>query len=164
MKRLFFPLIAFFVFQVSSASAAITYFSCTVFEPLKKNKTIEVIVKFAVEDLDLFKKKGTLIQYPGTDEDQENGMIIVSPEKIGKRLTLMTNLNGQGGDLRIEGDDLRLFGDGDGYQFTDLVIWDADSGDDNENLEGYVRDYGPAYGDDESFKQFIKCIRSTKKL
>ena len=73
---------------------------------------------------------------------------------------MMTNLNGQGGDLRIEDDSIRLWGDGDGYEFTDLVIWDADQ--EGPDYEGYVRDYGPTYGDTEHFKQFIKCKSSNK--
>ena len=57
---------------------------------------------------------------------------------------------------------MKLWGDGDGYQFTDLVLWDVD---DNESvLEGYVRDYGPTYDDKETFKQFIKCERSSEVL
>ncbi len=86
-------------------------------------------------------------------------MILVEPEEG----TSMSNLNGQGGDLRLGYDTLRLFGDGDGYQFTDLVLWDTNDEDKTE-LEGYVRDYGPARGDEESFKQFIKCKKSKKKL
>lgn len=164
MKRIFFIfflLTAFLMLQVPSVSAATTYFSCTVIETVKGNRKVSVTVKFAVKDLDVYKKKGELIQYPDTDE--EGGMIFVSPRTVRGQSTTMTNLNAQGGDLRIEGDNLRLFGDGDGYQFTDLVIWDVDSGD-SDDLEGYVRDYGPAYGDDESFKQFIKCKSSAKEL
>lgn len=140
---------------------ATTYFSCTVLEPAKgRAKPVKVTVKFAVKGYSSWDKKGELLSYPGANED--SGAILVSPEKIGERYAMMTNLNGQGGDLRIEGSSLRLWGDGDGYQFTELVIWDAD--EEQEELEGYVRDYGPAYGDTETFKQFIKCRKSNKQL
>ena len=155
----------------------ITYFSCKVKELVEgvvKGKTVTVTVKFAIQDFDtsLGKNQGTLISYPGT-EDEEWAPILVKPQTKGKkkRFTLMTNLNSQGGDLTIDGDDLKLFGDGDGEQLTDLVIWDADNpnvGDDE--LEGYVRDYGPVYRnadnprDSKTFKQFIKCKRSSTVL
>lgn len=147
-----------------NASAATTYFSCTVIEPLSKaGKTVKVTVKFAVKNYDAWKSEGELLQYPGADEDQ--GAILVEPVETegGKHMTMMSNLNGQGGDLRVERTQLRLWGDGAGYQFTELVIWDADD-EERTVLEGYVRDYGPAYNGDINFKQFIKCQRSNKKL
>lgn len=141
---------------------AITYFSCVVKEPVSNNEVEKVTIKFAIENLNVFENEGRLLQYPGSDE--EDGAILVMPKILdGDRNSLMSNLNSQGGDLRIEGDHIRLFGDGDGYQFTDLVVWDVGSSE-SDILEGYVRDYGPTYGDDETFKQFIKCRRSTKKL
>ncbi len=107
----------------------ITYFSCDVQEPISdkpadKNKTVTVTVKFAVQNLDLFDGKADLIQYPESDEEQ--GMVSVTPDQIrnGKKAfsPKMGNLNGQGGDLRTDGNNLKLWGDGDGYQFTDLVV------------------------------------------
>lgn len=139
------------------AAGHLTYFECKVRETIK-NKATVVAVKFAVKRLDIFKNKGELVQYPGSD--QESGLISVTPQKVGDVFSLMSNLNGQGGELRIEGGNLRLWGDGAGYQFTELVIWDVDP--DSKNLEGYVRDFGPAYGESETFKQFIKCQRSEK--
>jgi len=139
------------------AKPVTTFFKCTVHEP-----KVRVTVKFAVKDLDIFEGKGELVPYPGTNEDE--GMIYVSPKKSGKYHTLMTNLNGQGGDLRIEGDHLRLFGDGAGYQFTELVIWDLDQAEFGNPLDGYVRDFGPTYGKEEFFRQFIKCTMSQKVL
>lgn len=151
------------------ASSKVSYFHCLVKEPTKGGTTRNVHVRFAVRDLDLgFTPKGTLISYPGLNE--EDGAIFVTSAKVRKdEVLIMSNLNGQGGDLRLEGSNLRLFGDGDGYQFTDLVIWDADTEAEEAGkpvrLEGYVRDYGPAYGKKEAtFKQFIQCERSTHKF
>ncbi|MGE0764756.1 MAG: hypothetical protein AB7N80_15890 [Bdellovibrionales bacterium] len=155
MKQ-FFILVLFVLSSTVHAEGPITYFSC----PVKEGK-FTVTVKFAIKNLDTFKAKGDLIQYPGSDSDM--GYISVDPIKTGKFYSRMSNLNGQGGDLTVRRNgDIFLFGDGDGYQFTDLVIWNDDS--ESDVIEGYVRDYGPAYGDDESFKQFIKCKRSNKKL
>lgn len=141
-----------------SIESTIDYYSCLVNEG-----TTKVSVKFAVKNLSLPKQRGELIQYPNSVEEQ--GLISVVPSELPDgKWTLMSNLNGQGGDLRIEGTNLRLFGDGAGWQFTDLVIWDLDS--ENTELEGYVRDYGPTYGDvvGDTFKQFIKCQRSQQVL
>jgi hypothetical protein len=146
--------------STNAAQENITYFACTV----KEGKT-NVSVKFAIKDFDPYddKNRGELVTYPGADEDF--GLILVSPTEVDGRYTKMSNLNGQGGDLRItSGGDLFLFGDGDGYQYTDLVIW-SDGNEDRNYTEGYVRDYGSAYGsDEETFKQFIKCKSSTKVL
>jgi len=161
MKRLILG--ATFLFAVQ-AGAATTYFSCSVTEPShKRGETVKVTVKFAVKNLEVWKGKGDLVSYPGTDEDY--GAILVEPLRYGKEgyYTMMSNLNGQGGDLRIEGENLRLWGDGDGYQFTELVIWDADQDEETE-FEGYARDYGPTHNGKTGFKQFIKCKRSNKKL
>jgi len=169
-SKLFFllSLLAMFVTGVYAEGENITYFSCKVKEPLgrsQRNKTVTVTVKFAVQDLDTYGDRGSLIPYPGT-EDEEWAPIFVKPQE-----TIMSNLNSQGGDLTFEGSDLKLFGDGDGEQLTDLVIWDADDPNiADDELEGYVRDYGPVYRnadnpkDRKTFKQFIKCKRSSKVL
>lgn len=156
--------------ETAFAGDKISYFSCKVSEKDSKNKKIEVTVKFAVKNLDFYKEDtGELLSYPGMNE--EEGAISVTPVWTGKendsRMTLMSNLNSQGGDFSVEGDDVVLFGDGDGYQLTDLVIWDVGNSEEEEDsLEGYVRDYGSAYADGKSktFKQFIVCKRSAKKL
>lgn len=142
-----------------------TYISCLVYETIKKEK-VKVTVKFAIKNLDLYKKKGELITYPGLSEEEVeegNGPILVTPKKYKGEVINMTNLNGQGGDLRITDEGVRLFGDGAGYQFTNLVVWDLEQ-DDLESFDGYVRDYGSTYGDQETFKQFIKCKASNKVL
>ena len=174
MKKYFgvLSLLAMFVTSVCAEGDTITYFSCKVKEPVKSKsnsktkkpakRTRTVTVKFAIENLDVYQDQGSLMQYPGsTEEDEEYGTILVRPLE-----SIMSNLNGQGGDLRFEGRNIKLWGDGDGYQFTDLVIWDAD--EESEVVEGYVRDYGPAYAEydrnEETFKQFIKCKRSSKVL
>jgi hypothetical protein len=147
------------------AEAATMYFSCLVKEKSGRQK-VDVTVKFAVKDLEPFEGKGELIPYPGiTEEQEEQGLILVTPQELpNEQYALMTNLNGQGGDLRIENGNIRLWGDGAGYQFTELVLWE--DGDENISYtKGYVRDYGPAYGDDDdTFQQFIKCQKSDRKL
>lgn len=165
MKTYIFVFSLLTLFITSAFASSITYFSCKVEEPTDTGKNITVTVKFAIKNLDIYEKQGELIQYPGiAKEDEEFGTILVTPRTYGKkqRYTKMWNLNGQGGDLRFEGRNIKLWGDGDGYQFTDLIIWDVNS--ESDVLEGYVRDYGPAYGDEEIFKQFIKCQRSNKRL
>lgn len=155
MKLLIF-IAAFSMSALAANKNTVTYFSCNI-----REDGHNVSVKFAVKDYDSIKNKGELVSYPGSNED--DGLIFVTPKSIGKFYPRMHNLNGQGGDLRIaRSGDLHLFGDGDGYQFTDLVIWNDN--DDSDELEGYVRDYGSAYGDAETFKQFIKCRRSSKVL
>lgn len=136
----------------------ITYFSCTV----KEGRT-DVSVKFAIRNFKPTSRKGQLVTYPGADEEQ--GMIYVNPVQVKNSYTKMSNLNGQGGDLTIQpSGDIHLFGDGDGYQFTDLVLW-YQADDDRDYREGYVRDYGSAYADgEETFKQFIKCEHSETVL
>lgn len=148
--------------QAWGAKSEASYFSCVVNEPAGKNKTVKVTVKFAVKGLEAWEGKGELLAYPGTSNDM--GAIFVAPQEVKDTFTLMMNLNGQGGDLRLENGHLRLFGDGDGIRFTDLVIWNVDDETEDGKLEGYVRDYGPAYDGKETFKQFIKCKRSNKLL
>lgn len=141
-----------------AAEKKITYFSC----PVKEGRT-EVSVKFAVENYDPFEAKGDLLAYPGADED--NGFILVTPtQKRDGYYTRMSNLNGQGGDLRIlKNGDVELYGDGDGIQTTYLHLWwDASDLAETTSMEGYVRDYTD--GEDVMFKQFIKCELSNKVL
>lgn len=166
LKTVLFSAICLFA-TLALAKPKTTYFSCVVNEPprAKNGKKIAVTVKFAIEGLDTFKGKGELAQYPDSNEDE--GPILVTPQTNGKSDTLMMNLNAQGGDLRIESPNIRLFGDGAGYQFTDLVVWDVEDESNAGELEGYVRDYGPAYSagtNPETFKQFIKCRISDKVL
>lgn len=158
--------ILFSIFMAHSAEAATTYFSCVVKEPVKVSSggsraRAEVTVKFAIKNLDTFKLKGSLVQYPGSNAD--DGLIFVTPVQVGEHMTMMSNLNGQGGDLRLDRmDEVRLWGDGAGYQFTELVVWDVDG--ENVEHDGYVRDYGPTHGGKTGFKQFIKCKSSTSVL
>lgn len=152
----------------SWAIANTIYFSCAVKEPIGNRKKIDVTVKFAIQNFDPFERKGDLIEYPGLNEDSDDytGMISVTPKEYPnkKHYAMMTNLNGQGGDLRItENRDIHLFGDGDGYQFTDLVLWD-DNDEDTAFTQGYVRDYGPSWGSEPGFKQFISCKKSENIL
>lgn len=148
-----------FVGASAFAKDNITYFSCDVNEGKKA-----VSVKFAIKDLNPEEAKGELVEYPGADEN--SGLILVTPEKLDKnKWSKMSNLNGQGGDLRVRANgDIFLFGDGDGYQYTDFVVW-YDGEDELDYREGYVRDYGSAYAEgEETFKQFVKCTASKKVL
>lgn len=150
-----------FIFNMTLASAAskkeITYFQCN----MKEGRT-EVQIKFAVKGYDSFNGSGELVNYPGTKDEYQP--IVVTPEQIGKVYPMAFNLNSQGGDLTVERHgDIRLFGDGDGYQFTDLVVW-ANLDDEETTYEGYIRDYGPTYGEKAPFKQFITCKSSKKPL
>jgi hypothetical protein len=137
------------------------YFSCNVQEEVSVN------VRFAIGNYEAYSNSGELLEYPGTEE-----YILVSPEETAENgYTRMSNLLAQGGDLRFYRDgSVLLWGDGDGYQFTDLRLWDLDSVvsnlDDEEEfvVEGYVRDYGPAYRGEIDFKQFITCKVSTRVL
>ena len=170
MKFLSLVPVVLFALTAQSATKAkntITYFSCKVMESVgegKKAKQVEVTVKFAVKNLDMYKPKGELVQYPGLNE--EDGYISITPAEIAKdKPAAMGNLNAQGGDLRVDDHNIQLWGDGDGYLFTDLTIWDVDDSEDGDVLDGYVREYGSAYNKgDEKFKQFIKCQRSDKQL
>jgi hypothetical protein len=153
------------------AADVITYFSCKVSEPASDKKgdasTVDVTVKFAIKNLDTANGKGDLVAYPGANED-EDGPIVVSPteRKSDKHNTMMSNLNAQGGDLRIQDSNIKLWGDGDGIEFTDLVVFDVDAnGELTGKRDGYARDYGDAYAEgEETFKQFIKCEQSDKAL
>lgn len=152
--------LAAFAFSASAAKKQdITYFACTVKEGSKN-----VSVKFAINNFKPNSRKGTLVTYPGADEDQ--GMILVEPVMVKKdEFSKSSNLNGQGGDLSFDpGGDIRLFGDGDGYQFTDLVLFNE--GDDDRNFrDGYMRDYGSAYQENqETFKVFVKCKHAKNVL
>jgi hypothetical protein len=162
-------LLGFFSTNADAIEKPVSYFSCKIKETVKiakKTKKVNVTVKFAVAGLDVRNEEGELLTYPGADEDY--GSVYVKPMivRIDKkeRYTLMSNLNGQGGDLQFEGGNIKLWGDGDGYQFTELVVWDVD-GEVKESYEGYVRDYGYTYKEnEETFKQFIKCKRSSELL
>ena len=154
------PILFVTIFSVHGADKVkTTYFDCKVKEKYtdadKKKHSKTVHVYFAIKGLDSWKGQNELVTYPGisVEESEEMGLIVVRPQELPNgRYPMMSNLNGQGGDLRVYSDsgNVRLFGDGSGYQFTDLI-------------EGYVRDYGPTYGNFTPFKQFIKCKTSTEK-
>lgn len=149
---------------LSAFAATTTYFSCPVKEKLHGKNNI-VTVKFAVEGLDFHPDKGQLVSYPGIDEEEGNP-IFVEAQTGNFDDTMMWNLNAQGGDMTINRGTITLFGDGDGYQYTDLVLWDVDQAivDGKTTVGGYVRDYGSAHEGGEEFKQFITCEFSDKKL
>lgn len=165
MKSILFTVLAL-TFAVTAQAApkakratGTYYFSC----PVKEGRT-EVSVKFAIKGLNPNQSKGDLVQYPGSDEDA--GMISVTPiQKSNGDFTRMSNLNGQGGDLRMQDNgDIHFYGDGDGIQNSYLHLWwDASDLEEVTSMEGYVRDY--TRGDEANmFKQFITCEVSTEVL
>lgn len=166
MSRISIYLITALLFPCLAAAqkSSLTLINCPVLEPAADGGTRKVTVQFAVKNLGEWNAKATLEPVPGLSSD--DGLIQVSPKKDRHgKYSLMTNLNGQGGDLRIEGSNIRLFGDGDGYQFTDLVLWNVDDLEDPQGIVlGYVHDYGSTYAKKtETFKQFIRC-RYQRKL
>lgn len=124
-----------FIFLLTSFSAFagnVTTITCPVKESFQKT-TKEITVEFRVKNLG--NKNANLLQHPKANQDM--GMILVSPEMVEDLYSQMTHLNGQGGDLRVQEDRIRLFGDGDGYTFVDLVLFKN-----TEYQKGYVRVYG----------------------
>jgi hypothetical protein len=174
MKIIFIFVTLFASSAAFALEASTLYFSCNVKETVE-GKKLDVNVKFAVQGYDADKRTGNLLPYPNAAEDDfgEPFTILVTPvSNENDYLTRMSNLNAQGGDLTVNPDgSVFLWGDGDGYQFTDLVVWDVDyalnnaeEGETLFKLEGYVRDYGSAYMGKIDFKQFIKCDMSTEVL
>ena len=165
MKNLSILLLIFLTSTLFAAESKITYFKCD----YKEKRNSKAQIYFAIEDLKLYESKSSLVKYPGTDEEDDYEVIKVTSGKKDKYSLLGYNLNSQGGDLRIshrEGE-IRLFGDGDGYQLTDLVIWvDEDVEEKEVKVQGYLRDYGPVYHGEKvsSKQQFITCQSSYKPL
>lgn len=125
------------------AEANVSTITCNVTDMLE-NKPATIKIEFMVQDLD--SDQPILIQHPEASEDM--GPILVTPQMVGKRLSNMTNLNAQGGDLRSAPDRIRLFGDGDGYTFVDLVLFKA-----AKYQKGYLRVSGSG---DQSYEK-ISC-------
>lgn len=128
MKK-FLVLLAAMTLSSAYAASDISTITCMVKEE-SNEKIIDVKVEFLVKNLG--SKKAELLQHPKGNE--EMGAIFVSPEKANGYYTNMSHLNGQGGDLRVSDERIRLFGDGAGYTFVDLVLY-KDSG----YQKGYVR-------------------------
>lgn len=117
--------------------------NCSVFEDFN-GKDKKINVEFSVSNLG--KKNTELLKHPKAELSE--GLIYISPKEIGGKFSNLVNLNGQGGDLRVSEDRIRLFGDGDGYTFVDLVLFK------NHNYEkGYVR----VYGSGDQMYQKINC-------
>ena len=135
--------------------AATTLFSLSAFAAPKvstitclvKEDKVDVKVEFLVSNLG--SSKGQLQQHPKAQDDL--GAILVTPEMIGDHYSDLTHLNGQGGDLRVSADKIRLFGDGDGYTFVDLVLYKN-----TDYQKGYVR----VYGSGNQWYQKISCTVS----
>lgn len=128
----------------ASLLASTSTITCLVNEVLDNKPTV-IKVEFLVERLG--SDMPQLVQHPLTSaEDME--AVLVSPKMVGDRWATMTNLNAQGGDLRSAPDRIRLFGDGDGYTFVDLVLFKA-----AKYQKGYVRISGSG---DQSYQK-IDC-------
>lgn len=135
--------------------AATTLFSLSAFAAPKvstitclvKEDKVDVKVEFLVSNLG--SSKAQLQQHPKAQDDL--GAILVTPEMIGDHYSDLTHLNGQGGDLRVSADKIRLFGDGDGYTFVDLVLYKN-----TDYQKGYVR----VYGSGNQWYQKISCTVS----
>lgn len=126
MKFLIVGMLSLLSASVFASTSTIT---CNVNEVLD-GKSVVIKVEFMVENLG--SDMPILLQHPGVSEDM--GAILVTPEVVGERWSSMSHLNGQGGDLRSAPDRIRLFGDGDGYTFVDLVLFKA-----TKYQKGYVR-------------------------
>jgi hypothetical protein len=126
-----------------SLFASTSTITCNVTDTLE-GKPAAIKIEFMVENLE--SDMPFLVQHPGVSEDM--GAILVTPEQVGERWSNMTNLNAQGGDLRSAPDRIRLFGDGDGYTFVDLVLFKA-----AKYQKGYLRVSGSG---DQSYQK-ISC-------
>lgn len=114
------------------AQSQVSTITCNVNEILE-NKTIPVKVEFLVANLG--SNNAELVQHPQAEDEMD--AVLVSPRTTGEQWTSMTNLNAQGGDLRVSDDKIVLYGDGAGYTFVDFVLFK------NTNYKkGYVRVYG----------------------
>lgn len=131
------------LFSGLSYAQNVSTITCKVNEVINDEKT-EIKVEFLVKNLG--SNKAELIQHPKAQEDM--GAILVTPEEIKGQYANMTHLNGQGGDLRVNKDSIRLFGDGAGYTFVDLVLY-KDSG----YKKGFVR----VSGSGDQFYQKLNC-------
>ncbi len=138
MKK-FLVLLAAMTLSSAYAASDVNTITCMIKEDFE-GKVLDVKVEFLVKNLG--SKKAELLQHPKADEDM--GAILVTPNEY----TNMTHLNGQGGDLRVSEERIRLFGDGDGYTFVDLVLY-KDSG----YQKGYVR----VSGSGDQMYQNITC-------
>jgi hypothetical protein len=138
MKKI--TLILSFLLATSAMASNVSTITCNV-----KDGNTDVKVEFLIQDLG--SKNAELISHPSLSED-DYGAILISPAEVDGHFSLPTTLNDQGGDLRVGKDRIRLFGDGDGYTFVDLVLF-KDSG----YTKGYVRVSGYA---DQSY-QNITC-------
>lgn len=140
MKLSFIALVFSFSLSIFASTSKIT---CLVKENFE-NKSVNIKVEFLVKNLG--SSKAELVQHPKASE--ESGAILISPEQVNGQFSNMTHLNGQGGDLRVSNDRIRLFGDGDGYTFVDLVLFK-----DTNYQKGFVR----VYGSGDQFYQKINC-------
>jgi hypothetical protein len=129
------------LFSVSLPAADL--FTCKV-----KENGQTVTVKFGVNTLSDAKKIRLVDVGAGEDE----GPVLVSPKWLkNKYMPSVSILNDQGGDVRLHPDYLKLFGDGDGYTYVDLVLY---------KNSGYTTGYLRVYGSGVKSYQTIACSRA----
>jgi hypothetical protein len=131
-----------FLISVKSYSVT-TIFSCIISENFGNNSE-NIKIEFLIEYLGT--DKARLVEHPKADKDK--GPIFVKPEIVTGRYSHMTNLNAQGGDLKVFDDKIILFGDGDGYTFVDLVLY---------KNQDYQRGYVKVYGSGDKSYQTLYC-------
>ena len=142
MKYLFLTLIATVAVSAQGVDKVSTI-SCPMTEEFE-GKTATITVEFLVQNLG--SSKAELIHHPLANPDM--GAILVTPDEVDGHYSNMSHLNGQGGDLRVSADRIRLFGDGDGYTLVDLVLYKN-----TDYKKGYVRVYGSG---DQTYQK-ISC-------
>jgi hypothetical protein len=135
-------LIVLFSLVLAGSVQAADHFTCKV-----KESGQTVTVKFAVNNLSK-PSKATLVNL---SKDDEWAPILVSPQRLKNGyFAEMCTLNDQGGDLRVDSEKLKLFGDGDGYTLVDLVLY---------KNSGFTRGYVRVYGSVTPWYQKIACTR-----
>ncbi len=120
--------------------------SCNVKEEFDK-KIYDVKVEFVISDLG--QPNAQLKTHPQVNNEDGYSPILVKIKGKTEQSSNMENLNAQGGDLRVGNDRIRLFGDGDGYTFVDLVLF---------KNSGYKKGYVSVSGSGDKFYQKLNCM------
>jgi hypothetical protein len=132
------------VLGLAGSAFGADYFDCTV-----KENGQNVKVRFGIKNL-ATPSRASLLNLGSED----NGPIFVYPQRLkNKYLATMNTLNDQGGALDVFADRLRLFGDGDGYTYVDLVLY---------KNSGFTRGYVRVYGSGDKWYQKIACTHSRR--
>ncbi len=152
-------------------------FSCKLNEPVKtetKVKEYEVEARFRVSNIG---NKNIALEYLSKKGEEEFSPIEVVPDEFtGGYQSVLHKLNDQGGDIRlyrtdkkakensnakpkdkkkeIEVSGFRLFGDSDGVDYVDLIVWKN-----GDYKKGYVR-----YRADDKKDSWYKTITCTHRI